>query len=150
MNNYMMKIFCRAMLVAIVAFQAAAFAQQQGPHTPPRNDPERQAILDALRVPVEKVLKSKVVFKVDHLKAQGGWAFLRGVPRRPDGKEIDYRPTIYWDSIQNGVFDDWVCALLRREDAGGWKVVQDAIGATDVVYEGWDKEYGAPPEIFKE
>lgn len=129
--------------------RSEVISRSQQTHTPPRNDPERQSILDALRPPVEKVLKSKVVFKVDHLKVKDEWAFLRGVPRQSDGKEINYRPTIYWQQIQDGVFDDWICALLRKRDEGGWTVVQYVIGATDVAYEGWDEEYRAPADIFK-
>lgn len=129
--------------------RSEVISRSQQTHTPPRNDPERQSILDALRVPVEKVLKSKVVFKVDHLKVKDKWAFLRGVPRQFDGKEINYRPTIYWQQIRDGVFDDWICALLRERDEEGWTVVQYVIGATDVAYEGWGEEYRAPADIFK-
>jgi hypothetical protein len=35
-----------------------------------------------------------------------------------------------------------------RNVKGKWKVVQYVIGATDVPYVDWDKEYGAPRAIF--
>src|SRR5688500_2814594 len=66
---------------------------QGQPYTPAPRTAERKAIADALRVPVEKKLKKSVVFKIDHLKVQDGWAFLRGVPQRPDGKPMDYSDT---------------------------------------------------------
>ncbi len=106
-------------------------------------------MLDALRFPVEKELKRKVIFKVDHLKVQDGWAFLRGVPREAGGKAIDYRGTVYQQAKDDGVFDDWICALLRKQ-AGEWRVVKYVIGATDVVYENWDQEHKAPAAIFRE
>ena len=118
-------------------------------HTLHTKDPERKLILNALRLPVEKELKQKVVFKVDHLKVQGGWAFLRGVPRQADGGTMDYRRTKYQGLKEGGVFDDWICALLRERE-GKWVVVRYVIGATDVVYEGWDQEFKAPAAIFKE
>jgi hypothetical protein len=121
---------------------------QNATYTPKPNSIERKQILDALRPSVEIELKKSVVFKVDHLKVLNDWAFMRGVPQRPDGKRMDYKGTPYEEAIKEGVFDDWVCALMRKEK-GRWRVVRYAIGATDVVYEGWDKEYKAPAEIFR-
>ena len=139
-------IVCLFLLLAVFPSDAAA----QGEVSTPRSgDRERRAILDALRVPVEKELGPKVVFKVDHLKVQGGWAFLRGVPQRPGGKAVDYKGTVYERAREDGVFDDWVCALLRKR-GGKWQVIKYVIGATDVPYVGWDEEFGAPAAIFKD
>ena len=135
-------------LLFLLTIGASAVAQEQ-PYTPKRGDPERQALLDALRAPVEKKLKRPVVFKVDHLKVQDGWAFLRGVPKLPGGRKMDYSGTVYEQLQKDGVFDDWICALLKKS-RGEWRVVKYVIGATDVVYEGWGKEYRAPAAIFKE
>jgi hypothetical protein len=139
-----LRLFLPAFVI-IVAVAGAASAQEA--HTPAPGSAERKAIADALRAPVEKELKQKVVFKIDHLKAGGDWAFLRGVPQRPGGGRVDYSATPYRQRIEDGVFDDWICALLRKR-AGKWQVVKYVIGATDVVYEGWDEEYKAPSSIF--
>jgi hypothetical protein len=139
----------RFLLPALVIICAAAgAASAQGARTPAPGSAERKAIADALRAPVEKELRQKVVFKIDHLKVSGDWAFLRGVPQRPGGGRVDYSATPYQQRIEDGVFDDWICALLRKR-AGKWQVVRYVIGATDVVYEGWDEEYKAPPAIFR-
>ncbi|HYE14598.1 MAG TPA: hypothetical protein VD968_09180 [Pyrinomonadaceae bacterium] len=116
-------------------------------HTPAPGSPERKAIADALRAPVEKELKKKVVFKIDALKVQDGWAFLRGVPQQPGGKKMDYSGTKYAREIADDMFDDWICALLRKE-GGRWRVVTHVIGATDVVYATWPEDYNAPRAIF--
>jgi len=116
--------------------------------TPAMGSPERKAIMDALRPPVEKELNTEVVFKVDHLKLLGGWAFMMGVPQKPDGGKIDYRNTIHWEAYKAGAFDNGICALLHWKD-GVWSVVKYVIGATDVVYEDWPQKYGAPPQIFR-
>ena len=130
-----------------ILFAAAGVVSAQETNTPAPGSAERKAIADALRAPVEKELKQKVVFKIDHLKVSGDWAFLRGVPQRPGGGKVDYNATPYRQRIEDGVFDDWICALLRKR-AGKWQVVKYVIGATDVVYEGWDEEYKAPSSIF--
>jgi hypothetical protein len=138
----------RSLAFVLVAFLLNFSAAAQNlSYTPKPNSAERKLILDALRSPVESELKKSVLFKVDHLKALGEWAFMRGVPLRPDGKRMDYKATPYEEAIKEGIFDDWICALLRKEK-GKWRVVIYVIGATDVVYEGWDKEYKAPKEIF--
>lgn len=136
------------LLPALLIIAAAGEASAQGAYTPAPGSAERKAIADALRAPVEKELKQKVVFKIDHLKASGEWAFLRGVPQRPNGGKVDYSITRYRQAIDDGVFDDWICALLRKR-AGKWQVVKYVIGATDVAYEGWDEEYKAPSAIFR-
>ena len=122
---------------------------QERPYTPEAGTAERKAIMDALRVPIKKQLKKDVIFKIDALKVQNGWAFVRGVPKRPDGGPMDYRGTVYAANIQAGAFDDWFCALLKRR-GDQWQGVQYSIGATDVVWEGWDKQYHAPSAIFRE
>jgi hypothetical protein len=134
-------------LLLIVSAAGAARAQG-GTTTPAPGSPERKAIADALRAPVERELKQKVIFKIDRLKVQNGWAFLSGVPQRPDGGKVDYSSTPYKEAIKEGAFDDSIVALLRRK-AGKWQVVKYVIGATDVPYVTWDKDYKAPSAIFQ-
>lgn len=134
-------------LCAVLAVALFTFIQSTI-YTPKPGSPERKQIMDALRAPVEEALKKSVEFKVDHLKVKSGWAFLRGVPQQPGGKKMNYKGTEYQSAIEEGVFDDWICALLKKEK-DKWKVVRYVIGATDVAYEGWDKEFGIGSEIFQ-
>jgi hypothetical protein len=138
----------RLLLPILLLVSAAGAARAQGGTTSPApGSPERKAIADALRAPVERELKQKVVFKVDSLKLKDGWAFLRGVPQRPDGGKVDYSSTPHAEAINAGAFDDGIVALLRKK-AGKWQVVKYVIGATDVPYVTWDKDYKAPSAIF--
>ena len=142
----------RGVIFSFLTLALAAGAQVGGqppqPYTPKQGDAERRAITDALRAPVEKQLKQKVVFRVDHLKVQADWAFLRGTPRRPDGGEIDYKGTPYWDAVDARAFDDGIVALLQKRK-GRWQVVQFVVGATDVPYVDWHEKYRAPSAIFE-
>src|SRR5688572_4324590 len=131
------------LLAILLACFPAVLSFGQGPTTPKMGSPERKAIMDALRVPVEKALKKKVVFKADHIKMQKGWAFLYGVPMQPNGKKMDYRGTRWEQAIKDDMFDDNFCGLLKKE-GGKWKVKRWIIGMTDVAWIGWDKEYKAP------
>lgn len=134
-------------LVFLLFALTADGAAQNRPHTPVQGNPERKAVLDALRAPVEKRLKRKVVFKVDELKVLDGWAFVRGVPQQPGGKPMDYRGTPYQQQVKDGAFDDGFAALLRLK-GNRWIVVTYNIGATDVVWANWAEKYEAPAEIF--
>ena len=116
-------------------------------YTPEKGSPERKAILEALRLPVEKKLNQQVIFKIDHFKVQNGWAFLLATPQKPDGSTPDYRGTVYQDAVEAGSFDNGVVALLHNVN-GKWKVINYVIGATDVPYVDWDKTYRAPRAIF--
>jgi len=139
----------------LVFITLTAFAQSGGStkgfsgevYTPEKGSPERKAILDTLRVTVEKKLKQPVIFKIDHFKVQNGWAFVLGAPQKPDGGALDYHGTAYQDAVDAGAFDNGVVALLHDVN-GKWKLVQYVIGATDVPYVDWDKTYKAPRAIF--
>ena len=116
-------------------------------HSPAKGSPERQAILDALRVPVEKKLGQKVLFVVADIKGQDRYAFMQGRPVQPSGASIDYSRTVYREAVAAGAFDDAIYALLRWS-GGSWEVLTYDIGATDVTWLSWATDYGAPRAIF--
>jgi hypothetical protein len=134
---------CTAILIVICG--ASAFAQV---YTPKAGSSERKAIMDALRAPIEKQLGKAVIFKVEHLKVQDGWAFMHGVPKQPDGKAMDYRGTPFYKAHKDGMFSDFVCGLLRLK-GGKWQVVNHCLGPTDVPYADWSERYKAPAAIFE-
>lgn len=135
-------LFCCSLLLCCLLWA------QEHAYTPQPGNLERKAILDTLRSSVEKKLKRAVSFKVDHLKVQNGWAFLRGMPLQPNGKPVTYKGTPYEEAIEQGMFDDGISALLqKRRDS--WHIVVYVIGATDVSYEDWSQKYQAPPAIFQ-
>ncbi|HLM00186.1 MAG TPA: hypothetical protein VK400_03960 [Pyrinomonadaceae bacterium] len=132
-------------LFIVLAF--AAGARAQAVHTPAKNSAERAAILNALRVPVEKKLKQKISFSVSHFKIQGRWAFLSGEPQSARGGRPDYRSTPYREAVDSGAFDNNFFALLKKTGAK-WTVVTYAIGCTDVCYLEWQTDYKAPKAVF--
>ena len=141
-----MRFLVSLLLASLVCLPGPGLAAQQ-PYTPKPGSPERKQIADALRVVVEKELDKPVMFRIDALNVQDGWAFLRGVPLDTSGKRMDYRGTRYQASIAAGTFDDWICALLHKEGQR-WQVVVHVIGATDVPFVDWPERYRAPKSIF--
>lgn len=116
-------------------------------YTPKPGSAERKSIMDALRKVVVPKVRQTVVFKVDSLRSTGAAAFLIGTPQRPDGKPLDYKGTIFADSIREGVFGGGVEALLLKK-RGRWIVDEWNLGATDVWYEGLWKRKGLPRALF--
>jgi hypothetical protein len=139
----MRKLFTLTFIVLLAASAALA----QSAHTPEKGSPERKAILDALRIPVEKRLKQKVIFATDNFNVAGNWAFIAGQPQTPEGGRLDYSHTSYAEAVSAGMFDSNIFALLKKA-AGGWKVVTFQIGCTDVCYLPWQKQYKAPKAVF--
>jgi hypothetical protein len=60
---------------------------------------------------------------------------------------MHYQGTPYHEAIKQGMYDDWICALLQKQHEQ-WRVVVYAIGATDVPYVGWEQQSHAPQGIF--
>lgn len=129
----------------VLVFAFSAFAQNTT--TPAKGSKDRTAILNALRVPVEKELKQKVQFEIQTFKMQGNWAFLNGNPQNMAGEQPDYSKTEYKEAIDADMFDNNFQALLKKT-GGKWKVVTYQIGCTDVCWLGWDTQYKAPKAIF--
>jgi hypothetical protein len=119
----------------------------QSVYTPEKGSIERKAILDALRVRIERELKQPIVFVTDNFKVQGAWAFVSGTPQSPDGGMPNYNGTKYAAAQKDGFFEKNFFAILKNT-AGKWKVSAYAIGCTDVCYTEWWRQYRAPKAIF--
>lgn len=137
----------RLAIYSIIIIAAAVTASAQSAYTPEKGSPERKAILDALRIPLEKELKQKIVFATDNFKVQGMWVFVSCTPQTPGGGRPDYSKTRYREAVDSGAFDNNFFALLRKS-GGKWRVVTKAIGCTDVCYADWWSRYKAPKAIF--
>lgn len=134
-------------VLVLTAASAATRAEAQPVILVPRGAPERKAILDVVRMPVERRLGIKVIFEVQRLAIVGDWAFAEVRPRTEAGGRIDYRRTRYARDYVPDLDSDLVLTLLRRSGAS-WTIVQEAFLPTDVVWEEWVKTYRLPRRLF--
>ncbi len=141
----MMKKVLPIFLFVIGLSITSVFAQKT--YTPKKGSDERTAILNALRVPVEKELKQEIQFVVNDFNVSGNWAFISGEPQTKSGEMPDYSNTVYNEQVESEAFDNNFFALMKKTGKK-WKVVTYAIGCTDVCYLEWWKEYKAPKAIF--
>lgn len=116
--------------------------------TKDRQSADRTIILDILRTKVKPQIKQDVTFVVRSLQLKNGYAFLKGNVKYADGKEIDFRKTIFKEDFENGMFDGNSIYALCKKVNGKWKYLVHAIGPTDVVYTCWASTYKAPKELF--
>src|SRR5450631_2419650 len=85
----------RMMMVMAAATSIGAPAYAQEVMHIARDAPERMAILDVARIPVERRLGIKVVFVVERMTLFGDWAYAAMHPRDAAGNRIDYRRTLF-------------------------------------------------------
>jgi hypothetical protein len=95
------------------------------------SDPQRKAVLEALRPAVEAKLGRDIEFIVQVLRVENGWAFVMADPQRKGGRPIEGN-RIFGEDFDNmdGLRVDAVLEL--RNDR--WNLVDHAVGATDVWY----------------
>jgi hypothetical protein len=137
----------RIVQILVITLVISVTALSQSAYTPEKGSLERKAILDALRMPVERDLKQPIVFVPDNFKVQGTWAFISGTPQSPGGGAPNYGGTKFAQAENEGAFDNNFFALLRKT-GGKWKVTTYAIGCTDVCFADWWQRYRAPKAIF--
>ncbi len=108
-----MKIF--ASLVASAALLLAAHA---APRTPAVGSPERVAICDTLRAYLVKKVATRplpqpVVFQIQNLRIDGGYAFFEGFPKFKNGGDVsEYLPDIDY-------------AFILQQSGKEWRVKED-------------------------
>ncbi|HVT11765.1 MAG TPA: hypothetical protein VHE55_05830 [Fimbriimonadaceae bacterium] len=116
--------------------------------TPRLGSPERTAIMDSLRVPLEKELKQRLQFRIEALRQSGAWAFMKALPLRQDGRSVNYGKTPYAQAARRRSFTGEVCALFQKSGKK-WKVVKYLLGEPAAAHGRWWKTYGAPKAIFE-
>ena len=120
-----------ALALAIAAIPATAIGQISSHHPPRPGSPQRQAIINAIRPAVETELGANIIFVPNCVQVWNGWALVSAEPRRRGGRKIDPKILADWDN-RDGID---VTALLRFR-YGRWNLIDHAIGATDVWYDG--------------
>lgn len=116
---------------------------------PSPGTPERKAVMDTVRKPVQTELKQPVEFVPHMFKicARGGesFAFLDAEVQRAGGGAIDWSVTPYAEADCSRL----VIALLHKQGGKAWTVTELDVCPTDVPWEMWPEQYRAPAELFR-
>jgi tetratricopeptide (TPR) repeat protein len=140
-----MRTLVFAMLSALVACwpQLSAYAWE-----PQRGSPVRTAILDSIRKPVERDLGPPVLLVVTAINVEGPWAFASVKAMRPNGP-LDWSRTKFAKAMSNGAMSDSILVLLRGGDEQ-WRVVEYALGPTDVPWVEWVGKHRVAQRLFED
>lgn len=119
----MLRRLALVFLAIAAMLPAAAEAQVTGA--------QRRAILDAMRPAIERRLGAPVEFVVRRIGVRDGWALVIADPQRPGGGRIDGR-RIFGEDFE--YMDGLTVNAVLRLTGGRWRLVDHAIGPTDVWY----------------
>lgn len=139
------KISRRIILCTIGAVLASP-ALAQRVYTPGRGDPDRKAILDAVRSRIISEMNGPVEFVVRVLNVSGDWSFAVLDPQRPGGRQINPADTVHAADVD--FMDGLTVYALVRKSGSRWGLVESVTGPTDVAYDPWPEIFGAPRAIF--
>jgi hypothetical protein len=113
--------------------------------------PERAAIMSAIHAVRDPDMKGQAnKYVASWLQTDGTFAFMMGQVVTPEGKQPNWKATVYAKDIEEGIFDGGHIEALVKKEGGQWRVVENgsAIGSTDVWWFGiWDTT-GAPKSLF--
>lgn len=145
----------RALLIAVVALAAActppAATTTETPEAPvaPPAGATTQGVVDALTAVVAVDVGQPVSLELTNVNVRDEWAFVQAQPKKPDGSAIDWSTTSYAQRAADGVLDgDGTTYALLKNENGTWRVLEHAIGPTDVAWIDWASEHGVPPDIL--
>ncbi len=120
---------------------------QNAPRSPDPQSAEYKAIVSAATMAATSELKQTVALDMDVLNVSADWAFLTAQLVDANGVPFAYRGTPLEAAAEAGGVSRVYAGLLRAHD-GQWRVVQQAIGPTDVAWESWPAQFGAPAALF--
>lgn len=154
-----MRVIVFALAALAVACSPPAQKQEEPPGTAVSEpgaptaeapDPERDAMTAALAPRVQAEIGQPVSFTVTTKRVDGDWGWLVAQPWTPDGAQIDWSQTRFAERAAEGMLDGGgtTYALLRRQN-GQWRVVDLAVGPTDVAWADWPERHGAPASLFQ-
>lgn len=123
-------------------------AQTTALHIPGHGTPERAAILDSARASIDEEIGRSVQFVVERLAVEGDWAFLYAHMQASDGGPVDYARTPLAEAAEAGYVSQVYAGLLQQQD-DQWVVRAQAIGPTDMAWQPWAEDYGAPAALFQ-
>lgn len=140
----------RALLLALaLAACSQPATDAPAPPPPPSAEAMSQELIDALTPVVAAEIGQPVALTASQTRVMNEWGYVIAQPTQPDGAAIDWSTTLLAERAAEGVLDSngQTHALLRKEN-GAWRVLEYAIGPTDVAWIGWAAAHGAPEELF--
>jgi hypothetical protein len=84
-KSQQLKVRCFFSFVAVLCCVSALLAK---PYSPRPGSAERKAILDALRVPIQREAGQTIVFYGVNIKVEKGWSWVSAISKDKTGKKL--------------------------------------------------------------
>lgn len=104
-------------------------------------------VLSSANTTLSEQVGQAVVIQPEIFRSEGEWAFIYGPVRGADGSPIDWSSTLLAGPAAEGMIDGDLGVILLNFADGGWRVVETAIGPTDVPQAGWPDEHHVSPAL---
>lgn len=111
---------------------------------------ERDAIVATVHGAAAQSLKidgARLYLVPEQLHRQADWVFLSARMLDGAGKRFDYGGTDQAEAARQGGKSD-LCAALLRRDGTQWKLIELAVGPTDVAWGGWTNAHHVPAGLI--
>jgi hypothetical protein len=139
------------MTIAALALLAACSppGQQKSSDDITASESQTDPLALALTPVLAENIERPISLSVQTSTMDGDWGWIVAQPWTADGTQIDWSQTPYAERAREGVLDGngVTYALLKRED-GQWRVVEFAVGPTDVPWIEWAERHGAPASLM--
>ena len=139
-------ILLRILSVFPVLFALQSLALAGSVYQLERGDPDRKAVLNALRPAIEAQMRGPVEFVVSSITVENDWAFAVVEPQRPGGRRINPANTAFSNTFE--YMDGFTTFALLKFQYRRWNLVDHVIGPTDVAWSNWGNHYGSGTAIF--
>jgi hypothetical protein len=143
----------RVLVVALAFLAACSPPAQQAPGQSSEQIGASETQTDPLALALTPVLAEDigrpVTLSVQTSRMEGDFGWIVAQPWTPEGAQIDWSQTRYAERAAEGALDGGgtTYALLRREN-GQWRVLEVAVGPTDVAWADWPARHGAPASLM--
>jgi len=111
--------------------------------------PLRRVLLDAARPIFETETGGPIEFVVTVLTVAGDWAYGDVKLQRPGGSPLDWSMTKFAEDLRLGMFEPEHNLFLLKNGGTGWRVIEYAVGPTDIAWDGWRQQYNLPAALFQ-
>lgn len=142
-----------ALIAILIASQGACLAMTDAtfPNAAvpvPADSADHAAIIDTAFAPALAELGKPASLAIGRMQAIDDWVFLLAELRAPGGAPFDFSDTRFAEQAAAGSLSPVYVVLLRKQADDTWKIITRSLGPGDVIWESWDREYGAPAALF--
>lgn len=133
-------------LLLVTLMMNSAHAQDKI-HSPAADSGDYKTIVALAEQAASQDLKQQILLKVDLLNVAGNWAFMNAQMQDTSGAPFSYHGTHLQAAAEAGGVSRLYAALLQNQD-GNWVLREQAVGPTDLAWESWPADFGAPAALF--